>query len=81
MSILSKSSNIQTKQKDRSNADIKVPKLFSFFSLNKTKQSTFYFHNSVVQHRPTLEHEESKVSTTAKVTTLGKLPVRKRFLF
>lgn len=37
-----------------------------------------FCHNPILQHRPTLEHWETMVSTTAKVTIRGSLPVRKQ---
>lgn len=37
-----------------------------------------FCHNPILQHRPTLEHWETMVSTTAKVTIGGSLPVRKQ---
>lgn len=54
---------------------------FFFFQINITINKYYFCHNPILQHRPTLEHWETMVSTTAKVTIRGGLPVRKQLLF
>lgn len=49
-----------------------------FFKIKHNNQQYFFCHDPIVQHRATLEHWETMVSTTAKVTIRGSLPVRKQ---